>query len=65
MIPIIEVTNLARSLDVLKDLGYWRAGLDGSAAQKLDEAPKFQRLALVLGAEGNGYPTPGGRTLRL
>ena len=54
MLPIIEVTNLARSLDVLKDLGYWRAGLDGGAAQNLDEAPKFERLALVLGAEGTG-----------
>ena len=54
MIPIVEVTNLSRALDQLKDLGYWRAGLDGQAAQTLDEAPKFEKLALVLGAEGSG-----------
>jgi len=54
MIPIIEVTNLSRTLETLKELGYWRAGLDGRAPQTLDEAPKFEKLALVLGAEGSG-----------
>jgi 23S rRNA (guanosine2251-2'-O)-methyltransferase len=54
MIPIVEVTNLSRTLDQLKDLGYWRAGLDGRADQTLDEAPRFEKLALVLGAEGTG-----------
>ena len=54
MIPIVEVTNLSRALDQLKDLGYWRAGLAGRAPQTLDEAPRFERLALVLGAEGSG-----------
>lgn len=54
MIPIIEVTNLSRTLEALKELGYWRAGLDGRADQTLDEAPKFEKLALVLGAEGSG-----------
>ncbi len=54
LIPIVEVTNLARSLDALKNMGYWRAGLDGSATQRLDEAPHFEKLALVLGAEGTG-----------
>jgi 23S rRNA (guanosine2251-2'-O)-methyltransferase len=54
MIPIVEVTNLARTLDALKEMGYWRAGLDGRALQTLDEAPTFEKLALVLGAEGTG-----------
>ncbi len=54
MIPIVEVTNLARTLETLKDLGYWRAGLDGEAPQTLEEAPKFEKLALVLGAEASG-----------
>lgn len=54
MIPVVEVTNLARSLDALKDLGYWRAALDGHADQSLEEAPRFEKLALVLGAEATG-----------
>ncbi len=54
MIPIVEVTNLSRTLEALKELGYWRAGLDGGAPQTLDEAPRFEKLALVLGAEGSG-----------
>lgn len=54
MVPIVEVTNLSRALDQLKDLGYWRAGLDGRAEQTLDQAPRFEKLALVLGAEGTG-----------
>lgn len=54
MIPIVEVTNLSRTLEKLKGLGYWRAGLDGSASQTVSEAPDFDKLALVLGAEGSG-----------
>ncbi len=54
MIPIVEVTNLSRALDELKELGYWRAGLDGDASKSIDEAPDFDKLALVLGAEGSG-----------
>ena len=54
MIPIVEVTNLSRALDQLKDLGYWRAGLDGQAEQTISDAPRFEKLALVLGAEGTG-----------
>jgi len=54
MIPIVEVANLSRALAQLKDLGYWRAGLDGGAEQTISEAPAFDKLALVLGAEGTG-----------
>ena len=54
MIPIVEVTNLSRALETLKELGYWRAGLDGKAEQTIDQAPSFEKLALVLGAEGSG-----------
>jgi 23S rRNA (guanosine2251-2'-O)-methyltransferase len=54
IIPIVEVAKLSRALETLKDLGYWRAGLDGGAEQTLDEAPTFEKLALVLGAEATG-----------
>ncbi len=54
LVPVVEVTNLARALDQLAELGYWRIALDSAAAQPLEEAPADVPLALVLGAEGSG-----------
>ena len=53
-VPIIEVINLARALDELKDLGYLRVGLDSDAPLRLATAPLARPLALVLGGEGKG-----------
>ncbi|WP_340150301.1 23S rRNA (guanosine(2251)-2'-O)-methyltransferase RlmB [uncultured Sneathiella sp.] len=55
MVPIIRVGNLSRALDQLAEDGFWRIGLDGHATQKLEDAAKsFQKIAIVLGAEGKG-----------
>jgi 23S rRNA (guanosine2251-2'-O)-methyltransferase len=53
-VPIIEVVNLARALEELKDLGYLRVGLDSNAPLLLAAAPLARPLALVLGGEGKG-----------
>jgi 23S rRNA (guanosine2251-2'-O)-methyltransferase len=53
-VPIVEVTNLARALEELKDLGYLRVGLDSDAPMALPAAPLTRPLALVLGGEGKG-----------
>lgn len=53
-LPIVQVTNVARALDALKDAGYWVAGADERATEMLWQAPLDGRLALVLGAEGAG-----------
>jgi 23S rRNA (guanosine2251-2'-O)-methyltransferase len=53
-VPICSVTNLARGLSELGDLGYWRVGLDSQAPQTFREARLARPLALVLGAEGKG-----------
>jgi 23S rRNA (guanosine2251-2'-O)-methyltransferase len=53
-VPIVEVVNLARALDELKDLGYLRVGLDSDARLPLSAAPLARPLALVLGGEGKG-----------
>ena len=53
-VPICVVPNLARALDELGDLGYWRVGLDSAAPQTFAEARLARPLALVLGAEDKG-----------
>jgi 23S rRNA (guanosine2251-2'-O)-methyltransferase len=54
LVPVVEVVNLARALDDLAMLGYWRIALDGHAEQSIEAAPDAANLALVLGAEGEG-----------
>jgi 23S rRNA (guanosine2251-2'-O)-methyltransferase len=53
-VPICSVVNLARALDELGDLGYWRVGLDSEAPEIFASAPLTRPLALVLGAEDKG-----------
>ncbi|KQS02109.1 RNA methyltransferase [Sphingomonas sp. Leaf357] len=55
VVPWVRVVNLARALDEIAEAGYWRVGLAGEATQTLDKAIGQQaRIALVLGAEGEG-----------
>lgn len=54
LLPWVRVTNLARSLDQMADAGFWRIGLAGGAADPLPELSPPEKLALVLGAEGQG-----------
>ncbi|MBO6827617.1 MAG: 23S rRNA (guanosine(2251)-2'-O)-methyltransferase RlmB [Sneathiella sp.] len=54
-VPLVRVNNLARALDKLADMGYWRIGLDGRADQQLDQTIKSaEKIALILGSEGKG-----------
>ena len=53
-IPVASVTNLARTLDMLKRAGIWIVGTDGEAEQALYSVDFKRPLALVLGAEGSG-----------
>ena len=53
-VPVASVTNLARTIDMLKERGIWVVGTDGEAGQTLYAADLKRPLALVLGAEGEG-----------
>ena len=53
-VPICSVTNLARALAELGDMGYWRIGLDSEAPLRLSDETLSRPLALVLGAEDRG-----------
>jgi 23S rRNA (guanosine2251-2'-O)-methyltransferase len=52
--PVASVTNLARTLDMLKERGIWVVGTDGEALPTLYASDLKRPLALVLGAEGSG-----------
>lgn len=52
--PFIEVTNLSRTLQQLKDAGVWVMGLTERGKSTIFETDLRVPLALVLGAEGSG-----------
>jgi len=53
-VPLVQLGNLARALDEMKEQGYWVAGLAGEADDILSDLPLDRPLALVLGSEGDG-----------
>src|SRR5690606_9367772 len=53
-VPWARVVNLSRALDDMAAAGFWRIGLAGEAEAGLAEALGPARVALVLGAEGEG-----------
>ena len=53
-VPVISVTNLARSLRDLKERGVWMLGAEAGGAESLFDADLSGPIAWVLGAEGTG-----------
>ncbi len=56
-IPVIQVVNLARTLNYLKTQGVWCYGFSDKASKAFFEADFTGNTALVLGAEGKGVRT--------
>jgi 23S rRNA (guanosine2251-2'-O)-methyltransferase len=53
-VPLIRPNNLVRSLETLKENGFWVLGLDMDAPISLAEADLPERCVFALGAEGRG-----------
>lgn len=54
IVPYVQAVNIARALDELADLGFWRVALTGDGEQSLKEAVSGGDAAIVLGSEGSG-----------
>ena len=53
-VPLITVTNLARTMRVLQDANVWIVGTAGEADHNLYQSKMTGPMALVMGAEGEG-----------
>jgi 23S rRNA (guanosine2251-2'-O)-methyltransferase len=56
LIPLVSVTNIVYGLKELQEAGFWCIGLAGEAEKTIGEIAedKPAKIALVLGAEGDG-----------
>lgn len=59
-IPVVRVTNMARTIDELKERGVWIAGTDASGKEDFRASDFTMPLGLVIGSEGKGI----GRLIR-
>jgi 23S rRNA (guanosine2251-2'-O)-methyltransferase len=53
-LPVVRVTNVNRSLEALKEAGYWIYGLDERGEHIYDRVTFTKPTAIVLGGEGKG-----------
>ncbi len=53
-LPVYRVTNIARTLERLKALGYWVVGLETGSATGWDRVDYPSAVALVVGSEDKG-----------
>ncbi|MDX8403590.1 MAG: 23S rRNA (guanosine(2251)-2'-O)-methyltransferase RlmB, partial [Mariprofundaceae bacterium] len=53
-LPVLQVTNLVRSIKTMQKAGFWICGLAGEADSDIYQADLNGSLGLVMGAEGKG-----------
>jgi 23S rRNA (guanosine2251-2'-O)-methyltransferase len=54
LVPFIRITNLARTLNELKEHDYWIVGMAGEGSANLYQFSPPAKVCLVVGAEGEG-----------
>lgn len=52
--PLVSVTNLARTIKQLQELGIWFVGLDGQTDTELQSVDLTGSIGIVMGSEGQG-----------
>jgi 23S rRNA (guanosine2251-2'-O)-methyltransferase len=53
-LPVAKVTNLVRTMEELKEAGYWLVGLDERGDKNYTEVDYTSPVGIVLGSEGQG-----------
>jgi len=53
-LPVAKVTNLARTMEELKEAGYWLVGLDEEGDREYTEVDFTSPIGIVMGGEGHG-----------
>jgi 23S rRNA (guanosine2251-2'-O)-methyltransferase len=53
-LPVAKVTNLARTMEELKEAGYWLVGLDENGGKSYTEVDYTTPTGIVMGGEGSG-----------
>ncbi len=53
-VPVMRVTNLANTIETLKDHGYWVVGAEAENSTDYREVDAGMPLAIVIGSEGQG-----------
>jgi len=53
-LPVAKVTNLVRTMEELKQAGYWLVGLDEESEKSYTELDYTSPTGIVLGSEGKG-----------
>jgi len=53
-LPVAKVTNLVRTMEELKEAGYWLVGLDEQGEKNYTEVDYTSPVGMVLGSEGQG-----------
>ncbi len=54
VVPLVQVTNIAQSMEKLKKLGYWCVGLDAHTNDVMDKFDFPKKTVFVFGSEGEG-----------
>ena len=53
-LPVAKVTNLARTMEDLKEAGYWLVGLDEGGEKSYTEVDYTTPMGIMMGGEGKG-----------